>query len=57
MVKLIRFAVVYNFDRTGELRADGTASVLIRAYQSGRYSFFNTDVYISQSNGATAVKW
>lgn len=47
MQQLITFAVVYNYDRTNKLRSNGTASVLIRAYQSGKYSYFNTGVYVA----------
>lgn len=40
--------MVYSYDRTSNLRKDGTASVTIRAYQ-GKYSYFNTGVYIQPS--------
>lgn len=44
----ILYAVIYDGDKRGETRADGTAAVLIRAYTSGRPSiYFNTGIYIT----------
>lgn len=46
MQQLIHYAVIYSYDRTSRLRKDGTASVLVRAYQGGSYSYFKTGVFI-----------
>lgn len=44
----ILYAEVYDGDKRGETRADGTAAVLIRAYTNGRPSiYFNTGIYIT----------
>lgn len=49
MQQLILYTVVYSFDRNKRLRKDGTAGVLIRAYQSGSYAYFNTGVFVEPS--------
>ncbi len=43
---MIRYAVIYNYKRTGNLKSDGTAPVLIRTYLDKRIKFFNTRVYV-----------
>lgn len=47
MQRLIRFKVVYEYDRKKYLRQDGTAPVVIRAYQNRITRHVNTGVYIS----------
>lgn len=42
----IKFAIIYDFERTRELRKDGTARILIRAYQNTRCKYFNTGIYV-----------
>ncbi|MEO1262589.1 MAG: site-specific integrase [Bacteroidota bacterium] len=46
MKKRIKFQVVYNFDRTGYLKNNGTAAILIRAYLHSKCRYFNTGVYV-----------
>ncbi len=43
----IRYAVVYDHDKRGELRQDGTAAVLVRAYHNGQTTYFNTGILIT----------
>lgn len=42
----IRFAIIYDFDRRGLLKQDGTAPILIRSYLKGKTKYFNTGIYI-----------
>ncbi|MCB9296310.1 MAG: phage integrase SAM-like domain-containing protein [Lewinellaceae bacterium] len=46
-MQAIRYAVVYDKDKRGELRQDGTAVVLIRAYLNGRTYYHNTGILIT----------
>lgn len=43
---MIKYAVIYNYNRTGKLKSDGKASVLIRAYLDKKNKFLNTGVYV-----------
>lgn len=56
----IKLAIIYNYNRTGRLKKDGTASVQIKAYLNGKNRYFNTGIYIEpcqwdKSNNATWV--
>lgn len=42
----VKYTIIYSYDRTGHLRYDGTAAVLIRAYLKGKNKYFNTKVYL-----------
>ncbi|MCB0566228.1 MAG: site-specific integrase [Phaeodactylibacter sp.] len=47
-MQTLTYAVVYDGDKRGELRADGTAAVLIRAYLNGCSPiYFQTGIYIT----------
>ena len=43
----IQYARIYNYDRTGQLRKNGTAAIYIRAYLNGRNKYFPTKVYVA----------
>ncbi len=43
----IKYARVYNYDRTGNLKDDGTALIYIRAYFKGRNKFFPTGISVT----------
>ena len=45
-MKNIKYAIVFDFDRKGVLRKDGTSFILIRAYLNGRCKYFSTGINI-----------
>ena len=52
----IIFTVVYDYERRGTLRKDGTAAIYIRAYLSGKNKFFNTNVYVTPKQWHSRLK-
>lgn len=46
---MVKYAVIYNYLRTGKVRRDGMASILIRAYLKGQNKFFNTGASVRPS--------
>jgi len=51
--KKIKYAVVYNYNRTKKLNKAGEAAIYVRAYLKGNSKFINTGIYIkpNQWNG------
>jgi len=49
-MKKVKFAKVYNYERTGKLNSQGSAVVYIRAYLKGKSKYFPTGVYIAPKN-------
>lgn len=43
----IKYALIYNYNRNGKLKSNGTAAIYIRAYLNGKNRYFNTDIYIT----------
>ena len=46
-MKKVKFAKVYNYERTGNLNNQGCAIVYIRAYLKGKSKYFPTGVYVA----------
>ena len=46
-MKKVKYAKVYNYDRTGKLNSQGNAVIYIRAYLKGKSKYFSSGIYVS----------
>ena len=46
-MKKVKYARIYNYDRTGNLKYNGTAQIYIRAYLDKRSKYFPTKISVT----------